>query len=262
MPSVPSVIQHLEIIGCDIDELPSGLQFCTSLLYLKIDCPNLKSIPDLGEVFHSFINLKLSNFPDLRLKLSQREGHLKTSVIGGFIEELDAFPILHYPFIRYSHAFLKKLRLHGSPTLNSLPNEIQLFTALEELRIQNFNGMEALPDWFSYLSSLQKLSLFYCKKLMHLPIHDCRNLKHLRIDDCRNLEKRCVEGSGAEWFQIAHIPNIKINEKYIKGKDSEDFDDHDDFDDEDSNDPDRFYNYDDSEDEESDDSEDEDDRDD
>ena len=131
LPGVPSVIQHLEIIGCDIDELPSGLQFCTSLQYLKIDCPNLKSIPDLGEVFHSFINLKLSNFPDLRLKLSQREGRLKTSVIGGFIEELDAFPILRYPFIWYSHAFLKKLRLHGSPTLNSLLNEIQLFTALK-----------------------------------------------------------------------------------------------------------------------------------
>ena len=151
--------------------------------------------------------------------------------IGGFIEELGAFPILRYPSIRYLHASLKKLTLHGSPTLNSLPDEIQLFTALEELRIQNFNGMEALPDWFSYLSSLQKLSLNYCKKLMYLPIHDCRNLKHLCID---------------EWFQIAHIPNIKINEKYIKGKDSEDFDYYDEFDDEDY--PGCFYTYDDSED--------------
>ncbi|XP_065621426.1 putative disease resistance protein RGA3 isoform X2 [Quercus suber] len=151
LPGVPSVIQHLEIIGCDIDELPSGLQFCTSLQYLKIDCPNLKSIPDLGEVFHSLINLKLSNCPDLRLKLSQREGCLKPLVIGGFIEELDAFPILRYPFIRYSHTSLKKLRLHGRPTLNFLPNEIQLFTALEEMRIQKFNGMEALLDWLSLI---------------------------------------------------------------------------------------------------------------
>ncbi|XP_030940298.1 putative disease resistance protein RGA3 [Quercus lobata] len=166
LPDVPSGIQHLEIIRCGINELPSGLQSCASLQYLEIrKCQNLKSIPDLGEVFHSLINLKISNCPDLRLKLL-REGRLKTLVIGGFIEELDAFPSLRYPFIQYSHTSLKKLILRGRPTLNSLPNEIQLFTALEELRIQNFNGMEALPDWLGNLSCLQKLSLDYCKKLI------------------------------------------------------------------------------------------------
>ena len=91
---------------------------------------------------------------------------------------------------------------------------------------------------------------------MYLPILQLTNLKHLHIDRCRNLKKRCAEGSGAEWFQIAHIPNIKINEKCIKGKDSVDFDDYDDIDEEGSDDSDRFYNYDDSEYEESDDSED------
>ena len=135
-----------------LDELPSGLQFCASLQYLKIEyCPNLKSIPDLGELFHSLIILKLSN---CRLKLL-REGRLQTLVIDG----LDAFPILRYPSIRSSDASLKKLILSGSPTLNSLPEEIRLFTALEELCIQNFDGMEALPDWLGIPSSLQKLSL-------------------------------------------------------------------------------------------------------
>ncbi|XP_075661972.1 disease resistance protein RGA2-like [Castanea sativa] len=224
LPGVPSVMRRLEIIRCGIDELPGGLQFCTSLQYLEIEhCPNLKSIPDLGELFHSLTNLKISNCADPRLKLL-REGRLKTLVIGGFIEELDAFPILRYPSIRYSHASLKKLILLGRPTLNSLPNEIQLFTALEELQIENFNGMEALPDWLSDVSSLQKLSLYYCKKLMYLPILHLTNLKHLRIDNCRNLEDRCAEGSGAEWFQIGHVPNIRINGKYIQGKDFDDFD--------------------------------------
>ncbi|KAK4566063.1 hypothetical protein RGQ29_002314 [Quercus rubra] len=263
LPGVPSVIQHLEIVRCGINELPSGLQFCTSLQYLEIKgCPNLESIPDLGELFHSLINLKLSNSPFLRLKL-RREGRSKTLAIGGFIEELGALPILRYSFIRYSHASLKKLTLHGSPTLNSLPDEIQLFTALEELRIQNFNGMEALPDWFSYLSSLQKLSLFYCKKLMYLPILHLTNLKHLQIDLCRNFKKRCAEGSGAVWFQIAHIPNIKINKKCIKGKDSVDFDDYDEFDEEVIFEPYCFYDYDYFDEEDFDDSDDsEDDRDD
>ncbi|XP_075661640.1 putative disease resistance protein RGA4 [Castanea sativa] len=241
LPGVPSVIRHLVIRGCGIDELPSGLQFCTSLQFLLIKhCRKLKSIPDLGEVFHSLIDLKMINCFDLRLKL-WREGRLKTLVIGGIIEELDAFPILRYPSIRYSHASLKELTLHGSPTLNSLPNEIQLFTALEVLRIQNFNGMEALPDWFSYLSSLQKLSLDYCKKLMYLPILDLTNLKHLHIDRCRNFGKIFAEWSGAEWFQIAHVPNIIIDGEYIQGgEDSED---------EESDDSDLFYYYDNSEDE-------------
>ena len=76
---------------------------------------------------------------------------------------------------------------------------------------------------------------------MYLPVLQLTNLKHLRIHDCRNLKERCAEGSGAEWFQIAHIPNIKINEKCIKGKDSVDFDDSDEEEFDDSN---RFYNYD------------------
>ena len=153
MPDVPLVIRH-----------------CTSLQYLKIkDCPNLKSIPDLGELFHSLINLKISN---CRLKLL-REDRLKTLVIDG----LDAFPILRYPSIQYSHASLKKLILHGSPTLNSVPDEIQLFTALEELLIQDFDGSEALPNWLGIPSSLQKLSFYFCKKLICLPILHLTNLK-------------------------------------------------------------------------------------
>ena len=79
---------------------------------------------------------------------------------------------------------------------------------------------------------------------MYLPILQLTNLKHLHIHRCRNLKKRCAEGSSAEWFQIAHIPNIKINEKCIKGKDSVDFDGSDEEESDDSN---RFYNYDDSE---------------
>ncbi|KAK9997671.1 hypothetical protein SO802_022357 [Lithocarpus litseifolius] len=229
LPGVPSVIQHLEITACGIDELPSGLQFCTSLQYLQIkDCPNLKSIPDLGEVFHSLINLKISN---CRLKLL-REGRLQTLVIGG----LDAFPILRYPSIKYSHASLKKLRLSGSPTLNSLPEEIRLFTALEELCIENFDGMEALPDWLGIPSSLQKLSLYDCEKLMCLPILHLTDLKHLHIAGCPNFEEICADGSSEEWFKIAHVPNIIIDGAYIQGEedsyDSEDFDKYDDSEDE------------------------------
>ena len=100
-----------------------------------------------------------------------------------------------------------------------------IFTALEELWIKKFNGMKALPDCLGSLFSLQKLSLRYCNNLMYLPMFHHTKSKHLRIADCPNLEKRCAGGSGKEWFQISHIPNIKINGKYIQGKDSEDSED-------------------------------------
>ena len=126
----------------------------------------------------------------------------------------------------------KKLTLRGSTTLNSLPEEIRLFTALEELCIQNFDGMEALPDWLGIPSSLQKLSLYDCEKLMYLPILHLTDLKHLHIAVCPNLEERCEDGSSEEWVKIANIPNIKINGDFIKGgedsDDSEDFDDSED----------------------------------
>ena len=66
---------------------------------------------------------------------------------------------------------------------------------------------------------------------MYLPILHLTNLKHLHIDRCANIKKRCAEESSAEWLQMAHIRNIKINEKYIKGKDSEDSEDFNDYDD-------------------------------
>ena len=65
---------------------------------------------------------------------------------------------------------------------------------------------------------------------MYLPILHLTNLKHLHIAFCPNLEERYAEGSGVEWFQIAHVPNIRINGKYIQGKDSEDSDNFDSFD--------------------------------
>ena len=77
---------------------------------------------------------------------------------------------------------------------------------------------------------------------MYLPMFHLTKSKHQHIADCPNLEKRCSEGSGKEWFQISHVPNIKINGKYIQGKDSEDFEDFDIFEDSDYEEFDDFDN--------------------
>ena len=61
------------------------------------------------------------------------------------LEELDVFPSLN--FIQHSHTTLKFLELKGWAKLNSLPDEIQHFTALETLHIIGFNGIKTLPEW-------------------------------------------------------------------------------------------------------------------
>jgi Leucine-rich repeat (LRR) protein len=100
---------------------------------------------------------------------------LKSLTIGGFCEELDAFPSLSS--IQHLHASLQTLRLDGWAKLNSLPDEIQRFTALKLCMIWRFDGMEALPEWLGNLSSLQSLSIFRCKNLMYLPT--AQAIRHL-----------------------------------------------------------------------------------
>ena len=221
----------MSISGCGFEVLTTQLQLCTSLSQLYIeDCSNLKSLPDLQE-FHSLAQLEiyrcrnLKSIPDLRelcflttlaiqdcrniMRLP--EGSLKclkTLIIGGYCNELDAFPSLN--FIQHSHSTLEFLHLKGWAKLNSLPGEIQHFIALETLIIDGFRGIKALPEWLGNLSSLKKLYIRECDNLMYLPTTRLIKLEELYIIACSKLEERCVEGSGAEWLKIAHIPKIDM----------------------------------------------------
>nr|XP_023929397.1 putative disease resistance protein At3g14460 [Quercus suber] len=210
-PSIQGVasLRYLTI-SCGVEVLPIGLQSCTSLLELDIrGCPNLISIPDLGEL-HSLSRLKIVNCPKLTRLPGGLSECLKTLEIGGFCEELDAFPSLSS--IQHLRASLEKLNLYGWAKLNSLPDEIQHFTALTYLHISSFDGMKALPEWLGNLSSLQTLLLNHNENLMEMPtvqaMRRLPKLKELIINDSPKLNERCA---GTEWSEIAHIPYIRIN---------------------------------------------------
>ena len=191
-------LRQLVMSWCGVEVLSIGLKSCTSLQILRIEeCPNLKRISE--------------GLPE----------SLKSLKIGPFCEMLEAFPsLINSTSIQHS---IKHLYLNGWAKLNSLPDQIQSFTALKVLLIANFDGMEALPEWLGNLSSLQKLYLLWCNNLMYLPrTQAMRCLTKLHIYDCPKLKERCVEGSGAEWLNIADIPIIIIDEEYIKGNESED----------------------------------------
>ncbi|GLT44772.1 hypothetical protein SLA2020_186490 [Shorea laevis] len=197
-----SSLQTLSIRGCGgLRSLPSGLPSCTALEELAIaNCHNLISIPN-----------------DLRRSWSIPNpaclARLKKLTIGGFSTELKEFPDLG--FIG-SHLEELTLIAWGEPR-ERLLDQIQHLTALGYLEIKDFDGLEALPNWFGNLSSLQTLQISHCKSLRHMEAIRCLSkLEKLDIDGCPELKERCARGSGSEWDYISHILNIKIGSEEIQ----------------------------------------------
>ncbi|KAK8364827.1 hypothetical protein V6Z12_A02G008700 [Gossypium hirsutum] len=169
----------------DLRSIPERLGNCRYLNHLTIKrCPTLRSIPNglLGSSFW-----------------------LRSLDIGGFSEELEEFP--GFDSIRRLSASLKKLRLLGWAKLSSLPYQLQHLTALEELEIQRFQGIEALPDWLGNLSSIKRLGIDSCDKLVYLPSElVTRSLSKsiaFEISACPQLEAR--------WSSISELYRIRMD---------------------------------------------------
>ncbi|XP_027073369.2 putative disease resistance protein RGA4 [Coffea arabica] len=88
----------------------------------------------------------------------------------------------------WSASTLRELELRGLPHSDSLPHQLQYLTTLTSLRLENFGGIEVLPDWIGNLVSLETLSLWSCQKLQSLPPEAAmrRLTKLTRVDvfDC------------------------------------------------------------------------------
>ncbi|XP_034931560.1 putative disease resistance protein RGA4 [Populus alba] len=197
-----SSLRSLSISGCDklISIDWHGLRQLPSLVYLEITaCPSLRDIPEddwLGG---------LTQLQELR--------------IGGFSEEMEAFPVGVLNSIQHLNlsGSLKSLTIDGWEKLKSVPHQLQHLTALETLEISCFRGEEfeeALPEWMANLSSLRSLTIGDCKNLKYMPsstaIQCLSKLKQLSIWGCPHLKENCRKENGSEWPKISHIPSIYI----------------------------------------------------
>ncbi|GKV39364.1 hypothetical protein SLEP1_g47143 [Rubroshorea leprosula] len=225
--SIPSLfalfsLEALSIKRCiGLTSLPSGLFTCISLEKLTItECHSLISIPEDLKELHSLVELEISRCGGLLEIPEECLGcltSLKQLCIGGFSKELEEFPNLG--FIQHVHTSLRQLTLVGWETLKRLPRQIQCLIALHRLFIEDFDGLEALPNWFGNLSSLQNLSINDCNSLKQMEAIRCLcKLHSLRISRCPELKERCARGSGSEWDYISHIPNIDIDRLSIQLK--------------------------------------------
>ncbi|GLT82923.1 hypothetical protein SLE2022_012460 [Rubroshorea leprosula] len=221
LESIPSLdglssLETLSIESCGgLTSLPNGLSSCTALETLEIsNCKNLMSLSEDLRDLRSLVELEITKCGKLRniRGLGEILGcltRLRKLRFGGFSaeqEELEEFPNQ-----------LEELSLVGWEKPEYLPRQIQHLTALRTLRLQDFKGIEALPDWLGNLSSLQSLDIILCESLRYVKaIQRLSNLKRLDIQGCHEL--RCAKESGSEWNNICQIPDISINGKNISHK--------------------------------------------
>ncbi|XP_030937671.1 putative disease resistance protein RGA3 [Quercus lobata] len=212
--SIPNLQELYSLVRLEIENCPKlisipNLLGLNSLSSLEIEnCPNLISIPNLRGL-DSLSSLEIFNCQKLTCLPEGLDSlyELETLAIGGFCEELETFPSLS-SMIPQLDCSLKQLYLYGWTKLNSLPDEIKIFTALTSLWILEFHGIVALPDWLGSLSTLEELYLNTCNNLMNLP--RLERLIKLEIINCPKLKERCAKETGEEWFKISHISNVHI----------------------------------------------------
>jgi len=247
-------LKKLGIERCKLGALPSGLQCCASLEELYIygwselihisdlqelsslrrltiqSCDKLISIDWYGlRQLPSLVELQILACPSLS-DISEDDWlggltQLKELSIGGFSEEMEAFPagvLNSFQHLNLSGS-LTRLWIYGWDKLKSVPHQLQHLTALERLEIRDFKGEEfeeALPEWLGNLSSLQSLWISHCKNLKYLPsstaIQRLSKLKKLRIYGCPHLKENCRKENGSEWPKISHIPTIRIEDTRVQ----------------------------------------------
>ncbi|KAL5548850.1 hypothetical protein UlMin_004081 [Ulmus minor] len=97
--------------------------------------------------------------------------------------------------------------------VDSFPEEGLLPTILTNLSIHCCDKLKGLNGrGFQHLTSLQNLSIIFCRELKCLPQEGLPlSLSSLRIYNCPDvLKQRCERGTGEDWPKIQHIPKIHI----------------------------------------------------
>ncbi|EOY19754.1 CC-NBS-LRR protein isoform 1 [Theobroma cacao] len=102
----------------------------------------------------------------------------------------------------------------------SFPQEeigMKLPPSLINLYIGNFKNLRKLSsNGFQNLTSLQSLEIYHCPKLKSIPQKEMLpSLLQLDIGDCPVLKKRCKRDKGKQWSNIAHIPFVTIDGRFI-----------------------------------------------
>lgn len=188
IPNLTSIV----ISNCkSLKVLPGQLHDLTSLQSLLINqCPELKSIPEGG-------------LPSSLHSVSISFCYRLTPRIDWGLHNLESFSCIDIE--------------DGCRDLESFPEQNLLPKNLTSLRISRLMNLRYLNNkGFENLTSLETLKINSCYNLQTLP-EDClpSSLTCLCITDCPLLKPKLQNKRGREWYKIAHIPQIQIDDEII-----------------------------------------------
>ncbi|GLT71660.1 hypothetical protein SLA2020_436600 [Shorea laevis] len=203
------------IIGdCDgLECLPTRLSSCTAMEELLIwSCSNLVSIPEELKQLQSLVELvvhncpKLMSFPEEILDFVS----LKRLELGPFSEELEEFPNLCSTSTSTSTptptpTSLEVLCLEGWGESLTLPCQIQCLTALRDLTIKSFNGVE--EALLGNLSCLKTVTIRDCTRLRCL-LGGLSSVEELVITQCPSLVSFQGELKELRSLEIVGCPKL------------------------------------------------------
>ncbi|KAJ0048498.1 hypothetical protein Pint_16971 [Pistacia integerrima] len=202
-------LRHLEITTQE-EVLPeNGIGCLSSLEYLYFfECFNLVS---LCEGMHGLKSLRMlhlrrsfvSSLPDTIKNLTKLEILLISYCLNINLKmDLQAED-------RGLRLSLKTFIIYYSTSLVDLPQLLLQASAdtLKTIHIGHCGNLEALPEWFQYLTSLETLDITNCPRLSSLPqgIERLTSLKLLKIENCPVLVESCRNDES----KIAHIPLVQ-----------------------------------------------------
>ena len=204
-------LQNLQIWRCtNLTSLPEGISNLTALQRLQIHgCPNMIPLPEGISKLISIQKLQIHSCPKL-ISLPKGIGNLTS------LQWLEIYgcPNLTSPLEGIGNlTSLQTLEIDGLPNLTLLPEGIKNLTSLQRLKIDECPNLTSLTEGISNLTSLLNLAIRNCLNLTSLPEGMCHltSLQSLMISKCPHLERRCQEGIGKDWPNIAHIPNFQYH---------------------------------------------------
>lgn len=200
LPLLPEKLRKLMLLDCSWTTLPDLPETLRELVVCN--CPSLTTVPHLPNALEELI---LSDCPELTV-FPQIPAALRVlNICNGTVQAWNSCILP-----QLEHLVLKCKRRW----LSSLPD----LPKLVSLKIMFSSEVATLPHGLNRLKALNMLTISFCPKLGSLPedLRQLRNLKELQIAGCPLLINRCEKERGDDWFKIAHIQCIKIDNYKIQ----------------------------------------------